>query len=145
MNMDPNPMQSRSLHNRRDTECCSFGKNQLSGHAILRALRNISWSRDLSICLLHISLLPSHSKELLPGDLLSPSSRISRILLYHRSPPLCWTYTASSEQSIWNTCTPFSSTTGSYDDTTVRPFLCRIQVFSWKRNVGSHRIGQDTL
>lgn len=46
---------------------------------------------------------------------------ISRIPLYHRSPPSCWTYTASSEQSIWNTYTPFSSTTGSYDDATVRP------------------------
>lgn len=46
---------------------------------------------------------------------------ISRILLYHRSPPLCWTYTASSEQSIWDTCTPVSATTGSYGDTTVRP------------------------
>lgn len=73
LNMDSYTIQSHSLHNRIDIECCSFQKNQLSGYAIPRALRNIFWPRDLSMCFLHIFLLPSHSQEVLPGDFLCPS------------------------------------------------------------------------
>ena len=137
--MDPYTMQSHSLHNRRDTECCSFRKNPLSGHAILRALRNIAWSRDLSICLLHISLLPSHSQEVLPGDLLSPSSYLPDPAL-----SLCWTHTASSAPSIWNTYTPFSSTTGSCDDTTVRPRVQNTSILlEKKRRKSLNRTGHS--